>query len=468
MQVGRILMLGVLAAACGPQGAPRLEALDPVVSSAPCLRSRELAFGPVVVGESRALPLEFVNAGQVEQALTVSAADGLEGFTVEPRLLSQEVLPPSGAKTFRLEFTPLREGAFQSQLRVTLGTNCPETGVRLTATGVHEHLTVPQMVDFGDVPRGRTVTRLLTLTKNTPGRAVLRALRLTGAEVSLDGAAPTWVDFGSPVTLTLRFSPTHGGVQRGTLELETDVAPAHRVVQLRGSEGGPRLELSRMGTIDFGKTAYFANGATTDRRTVLVTNAAPVRGGGVLALGPAKVTARGEVSPSELGVELPAQLLPGEAGKIHFVAKPSGIGGRDFTVVIPTNDVELPLLRFEVHYDAVVLPPCNLSVSPGGLTFGPLEPGDAEEHFVRFRSGGVASNEICLVSGIELDEVGDAFALPDGLVDAFELRPGEYRDVRVRALRGSQAPGTVANCLLFHLSVPLRGDGEVALSADLR
>ncbi|MBX7099591.1 MAG: hypothetical protein K1X89_17880 [Myxococcaceae bacterium] len=469
MQVGRILMVGCLGlVACGPQGASQLAALDPVVSAAPCLRSRELAFGPVVVGESRTLPLEFVNSGEVKQALTVSARDALEGFSVDPRLLSQEVLSPAGAKTFQVGFAPLREGRFQSELRVSLGTSCPETSVLLNATGVHEHLTVPQLVDFGEVPRGRTVTRELTFVRNTPGRSVLRALRLTGAEVSLEGPAPAFVDFDHPVSLTLRFSPTRGGVQRGTLEFDTDVAPTHRVVQLRGSEGGPRLELSRMGTIDFGKTAYFANGTTTDRRTALVSNAAPVRGGGVLTLGPAKVTTRGEVSPAELAVELPAQLLPGEAGKIHFVAKPTSFGARSFTVVVPTNDVALPSLRFEVHYEAVVLPPCQLSVTPGTQSFGPLEAGDSEEHFVRFENIGVASNEACLVSAVELDESNDAFALPDGLVDAFELYPREYRDVRVRALRGGQLPGTVTNHLLYHFSIPLRGDGAVELSADLR
>lgn len=504
-------------------------ALSPLDCSAPA----RLDFGGVARGTSSDLSFSMSNPStSAPRTVHVGAPESPQGpgvFTLLADSPSGDVtLMPGETRAVTVTFSPPLVGDYTGELPVQLHEACAEQRVALVGSGVEQSpWWTPATVDFGYVPPGSSVEREVTFFNPS-----LRALTVTdlacfegsvpstrysvpdGTTLTIPAATRDASDALVPgtATLRLRFTSDVLGVKAGVLRGTVDGQAV--ALALRGIGGGPNLVASPL-RIEVGRVAYFAAAnppAYAERRVVVQNDGPPLAFPDAkwnLKLGtpdatgvPQKpywqVTAmNANTTVDELCVgafdaatqtclddldpaDYPAAVgvLAGSSLSLPLRVTPQSLGVKSWQVTLFSNDLDQPATTLTVTAEAVVLPPCNASVSPVSLPFGVVTPGRPSTRSFRVTNHGTQASEVCLVDNVTLvPETGrptgtpPVFSTPDLTPGVHELGPGESLDVNVLAAPEgpwpTAAPTSVTGRLSLTLSNPVSPAVDVTLSADI-
>jgi hypothetical protein len=315
----------------------------------------------------------------------------------------------------------------------------------------------------------------------------------------------------------LTFKPLVLGPRAGQLIATTALASQPSIsVNLRGVGGGPDIDVRPAPVMNFGRIAYFptANPATFASRKLTVQNIGtrptPADARANLKLGQTDgnggfVRPYWEVTPGtgssidEICVGLfdavsntcsndlpatgagrydPAIGLEAGAGtsilEIPVRITPNGLGTREFTVKLFSNDPDEPVTTVTITANSVMLPPCDVEITPIALAFGIVSPPQIKDLGFTVRN---RLSDICLMSNLQLtSETGTptgmpaVFSLPGGPIDELELMANETRQVMVRAWPQGMLPSVPAQVVggvSFNLADPVAPQRTVALTATI-
>jgi hypothetical protein len=156
---------------------------------------------------------------------------------------------------------------------------------------------------------------------------------------------------------------------------------------------------------------------------------------------------------------------------------PSSLGMRAFTVKVFSNDPDQPVTTIEVTANAVMLPPCDVEMTPIALQFGIVSPPSIRDLGFTIRNRLTGPTDTCLLSNLQLlPENGTPvgmpaiFSLPGGPINELELMPNETKQIMVRAWPQGMLPpqpASVVGKVSFNLASPTTPSAEVALTATI-
>lgn len=399
----------------------------------------------------------------------------------------------------------------------------------------------PATVEFGYVTPGLTVESEVTFSNQGLRAVELSTLATFEGTVPSSVFKVTEASMGDLTKLTvpaatrnasrvivpgtakvkMSFKPLVLGPRPGTLRANTDLRnQASIVVPLRGVGGGPDIDVRPSPTLNFGRIAFFsgANPPSFATRKLTVQNSGTrptppdpranlklgkPDGAGGFAKPYWEVTAKNANSSlSEIclgtfdsGTNMCLDDLPatgpgrydpaigleasGAAALLDIPIRitPNGLMNKEWEVKIFSNDPDEPVTTITVTANAVMLPPCNFTVSPTGLNFGVVSPPSTKDLGFTITNNGTGTGDICLVTNVQLQpETGTpagmpaVFSLPAGDVNEKELMPGESMQVLVRAWPQGQLPANpavVTGRVQFNVSNPTTPQGQVNLTATI-
>jgi len=333
--------------------------------------AEELLFGPVVIGSSRELSFDLVNAG----GGTLDGAISLSNLCSVFRLLDGDLSFHLGAgerRTFRVAFAPVAEGAFDC--RVDLGgVACGSLWVRGVGQAPAECVVDAPIRDFGLVSLGEWKELALTL-RNRGGQPLAGTIDLgvSFPVFSIDGQASAAYSIGAGQArgFVLRFTPAAPGARNLTLALGNDLCGVPITFSARGDDP-PACALEPSPVLALPTLAVGASDTSSFR----VRNV----GGGVL---------RGAVLPpgcAEFALEgsLEYVLSRGQSKRVVVRFTPSAVGS--FQCELDPGAGCDPLT---LSGEGESAPACAV-VSTDGQEFGTVTIGSAaQRHFTIENTGG--------------------------------------------------------------------------------
>ncbi len=187
-----------------------------------------LAFGNVVVGASKTLPVTLTNSGNAPLSITSIAVTGAT-FTAAPANTCGASVAAGASCTISVTFAPVALGSPTGTLQVIDNDpTTPTTNIGLTGAGVAQISLVPLTnADFGTVTRGVGIlqqpVRTFTLTNNAAVNLTNVAVSYAAPGTSTDYAtAPLLTTCGNALTtgqsclITVRFAPKAGDAANST------------------------------------------------------------------------------------------------------------------------------------------------------------------------------------------------------------------------------------------------------------
>ncbi len=444
-------------------------------------------------------------------------------------------------KTATFTFKPTEGREYVATVRMRRADGCPEKPVRLIGTGVAQVITwAPDPVLFGYAPPATLVSRDVTF-KNLSLRPVdiTGVIAVDQGQTTVPSNIFKIVDTGGTalnlitvpagarqadgtitageVVVKLTFKPTVLGPRQGQLRGATSLASQSSITaSLRGIGGGPDIEVRPSPTLAFGRIAYFANAspASFANRKLTVQNVGtrptPADPAANLKLGQGDVTSgyaapywdvipgpgstREEICIGAYDTACTDNLPTTGAGRydpalgleagtataildIPVRVTPNGLGMRSWEVRIFSNDPDEPVTSITVTANSVMLPPCDVEITPIALQFGIVSPPAIKDLAFSIRNRLTGPNDLCLMSNLQLGpETGTpagmpaVFTLPGGPQNEIELMPGETKQFVVRAWPQGQLPPTpaqVAGKVMFNVAHDTLPAREVALAATI-
>ncbi len=399
----------------------------------------------------------------------------------------------------------------------------------------------PAQVDFGYAPPNTTVLNEVTFSNlalvpveltsiaTREGSGASTVFKVTEAQsptllttLSVPGGVrqPGGTITPGTAKVKLSFKPLVLGPRAGQLIANTALGSQPSLsLNLRGVGGGPDIDARPSPTLSFGRIAYFANAspATFANKKLTVQNVgtrptpADVRanlklgqsdGAGGFARPYWQVTPRNGASIDEICVgtfdtvtnacsnDLPITgagrydpAIGLEAGggtsllDIPVRITPNGLGMREFELKLFSNDPDEAVTTITITANSVMLPPCDVEISPIALAFGIVSPPQIKDLGFSVRNRLTGPNDLCLMSNLQLlPESGTpmgmpaVFSLPSGPINELELMPSETRQVMIRAWPQGQlppVPAQVVGRVSFNLADPVAPSREVALTATI-
>ena len=318
----------------------------------------------------------------------------------------------------------------------------------------------------------------------------------------------------------LTFKPLVLGPRAGQLTAVSPFASQPTInVNLRGVGGGPHLDARPSPILNFGRIAYFAAASPSSfaNRNLTVQNVGtrptpadpranlklgrPDGSGGfarpywevtpaagstideicVGVFDTTTMTCSNDLPATGAGRYDPVQGL--EAGgatsilNIPIRITPNGLGMRQFQLKLFSNDPSAPITTITVTANSVMLPACDVEITPIALAFGIVSPPAIRDLGFTVRNRLTGPTDVCLLSNLQLlPEVGTptgmpaVFSLPGGPINELDLQPGETKQVMVRAWPQGQlppVPAQVVGKVSFNLANPVLPLAEVALTATI-
>lgn len=264
--------------------------------------------------------------------------------------------------------------------------------------------------------------------------------------------------------------------------LETDAGIDAGVVDA-GLPNVPDIEVSATAFIDLGDLAYFpgANPPAAAATRLVVRNVGraplflrepaagsagppswritPLTGGRLEQFCAGRFDETSQVCTGELrGYDLNAGLSPGDDVELPLRITPDGLGVHEFLFELFSNDPDELVTSRRLRVTTVFVPPCDVEVSPNGIDFGLLGPGEALEQAITIRNRLTGPNDVCLISNVEVSNAA-VFELVD-TPRMLRLDPGATKQLKVRAKAPLSVPPTpvaAAAELQFSLANPQIG-----------
>ncbi len=263
MRTIRFLMIGLALCIVGSVFAVPIIQVNP----------EQLNFGMVVVGTVRTMELVILNVG--DQVLIFSTRMGGAGF--DAPIVNQEDIAPGGEVVYAITFAPREVGMYEGHY--VINSNDPRRpAVRIglfghgTPAGEGPQINVPNILEFGLVPVGDTVTRPLTVS-NVGGANLIISLTVEGGEAFF---AEGWNDVVIPPNSVqnfhIAFTPPAVGIFEGVARIESNDEDNPVVeVELRGQGGevGGQPIIHAPEVINFGEVPA----GEAVHRNLIITNA---------------------------------------------------------------------------------------------------------------------------------------------------------------------------------------------------
>ncbi len=322
--------------------------------------------------------------------------------------------------------------------------------------------------------------------------------------------------------VTIDFKPALLGLRPATLNFKTNfVKQSSGAATLKGFGGGPDIDVRPASGVNFGKVPYFAppalpsyslkkltvqnvgtrpampdpaanlhlgaNGAGAPYWTVKALNSVTdvselCVGEAVPELDPMTNSPTGKYTCTNT---LPISGKPGVPGydpavglvaagadsllDIPLRVTPKDAAGlKEWEVTVYSSDPDEPAVKVTVKAEAVVVPPCNFTITPTNLNFGLVTPPDYKDLSFSIKNNKTNPGDICLITNLDIETPASAsqaniFSLPAGPVDQKTLAPGEVFSVLVRAWPQVALTGEVQGAVQFNISSPDTPVGRVAL-----
>ena len=472
-------------------------------------------FGKVPVGDTLSFVLPFRNPTAVDATGFVGTLTGGDAvlFGVTP---AGEVSVTSMSSTdVTFTFSPTERRASEVTITVRGAGGCPDATITVRGEGSDAVLTwAPTELVYGHVSPGvgkvlevvftnlsNVPITLTELTSLAPGDFyVVPASGQSATELAVPGG-------GVPTPLRIACNPATLGNRDSSLTFKTPLRSlAMGGVALKCTGGGPRIRATPTPTLAFGRVGYFAGTNASVTRKVNVQNvgtAPPMPDltanlflGSVAIDGtvgqlplfevmPGTGTMAGEFTVSLGSPYDPATGLVAVAGR-NFVDlvvtfTPQGLGMKQAELIIHSNDPSQPRVTITVTANAVMLPPCDLQISPAMANFGLVTPPNTKDLPITITNRLTGPSDICLISGLDLSAgSATAYSIIGGPVVEKELQPAESWVVVVRVAPPGPVPTslvTLTGELTFNVasptaprvSVPLRtsvGPACIAITPD--
>ncbi len=217
-------------------------------------------FEDVEVGNTLSRTISLVNQGgapSVVERLELTPSDS--GFSLGTLELPL-TLEPQGSVEVELSFVPESEGAQSASLRARDDGGETSEALLMQGRGIAAHLGLSEeiLLDFSTVRVGEQQTRSLSLSNSGLAPLRVQALSLEGPaaeffQISPEG--PFEISSGSPVNLTLTYTPQDSGNDTASLVLRSnDMDPTLQTFRLPLSAKAirPTLQVQPSATVDFG------------------------------------------------------------------------------------------------------------------------------------------------------------------------------------------------------------------------
>lgn len=420
-----------------------------------CEVPSDLDFGVVRVGAAAQLPLNFSNPSEASVRVEHQPPGDVDGpaFDWEPAVF--DLAPHATGVVAEVVFRPTQEHDYSAFVMVRPGPDCPLQRIQLHGRGITDVFSwTPRTFDCGWVPVSERRDVKVEFLNSSDQAVLVTDFVATGSAESSPGTPSVSVPGNGAASVNVSCHPALLGPQSGNVGFKTNLsAPTHGSVHLDMKGGGPRISVTPA-TLAYGRVPYSGAGSLQTTRQLLIRNIGalppnapfdgnlhlPVNGAGVPLV--AVIETDGGVLQSDVQViageyEAAVGLRPliQDFLILDVRLKAPATGPLSFSVGIPSDDIVTPRVIVPATADAVVAPPCGLSVSPSSLQFGQLYPGEAREETVTLTNTGVQPNDLCFLSALDVDAASSAqgFELVGGRVDSFELMARQSRSVVVRA-----------------------------------
>jgi hypothetical protein len=490
-------------------------------SASECELPSSINFGEVEIGDTFFQRIPFLNtqatptqafAGEIQ-----SPSSDVFSFTAHSP--SGHFTIPSGVNaSVTLQFVPRDSREYAGQVSMRRTSRCPAQNVRLFGKGVTSVLARdPQRLDFGFAKPGRVKTKEVVF-KNRAFKSVTlipslssalgdrSVFSLSSAQVLVPAAKVlNGVLVEGTATLAITCQPREPRTYAEPVSVETNLVsrPAFSI-PLTCAGGGPEIEVTSAPQLNMGRIAYFAGSMPTSfaRQNLVIKNvgsvANPKDARANLRLGQrngngeytkpywqiAAANATSSLDEICVGVfdvntqtcAMPQLSTDGiEAGNtldIPIRIVPTGLGNKEFTLTLFSNDEDRPAVTIPISAQAVTLPPCNISFTGFSGNFGLIPPGQTKEATLTIQNRGTQGSDICLIRDLHLEpeirtpNTGNAvFSLPRGEISEKELLPGERMQVVIRAQ--TSVPLSVSAQLLLQISNPSAPQNAIPLLANV-
>ena len=413
-------------------------------------------FGAVLPGERPQRTVDF--------PVTDARRDAFVGPPGAPFILAANA--PAGTESIaagetlkaRAVLSAPAVGEYTATWRLDPGGGCAPKDVQLRATVLSRYLSAsPSTVDFGVVtPPGQpaaTATLLNALSRAVP--VTLEVLSSAGGPTTNFRSGLTQLELPpatrdpmgawrpgeaqAPLTAWL----LGAGTVTGKLVVTADSEALEVPLVARGAGAGllvtpSPVDLGDVPEVD-GQRLAVATGVALlndDVRvgaTAITVNSITVEADPGTVAAELCVGAFNDAQSTCPGLAAPLTIAPGAQASLALRAKPTGTGPWRWFVVLHTDDVLQPELRFEVTARLRPMADCVLA-QPQSLSFGAVRAPTPMVRALVLENQGLTA---CVVQGLWIDGSPDVRATPS----QFTVGPGERRLVDVEYLP-TTAPGT--------------------------
>ncbi len=232
------------------------EALTAILQTIPS----SIDFGQQAVGSNASNPVTLTNTGNTSLDVTDLAITGPDASEFSFDLVPPFSVDPGTPVLLNVSFAPQTSGLKSATLTISHTGDNPDVTVGLSGegTGLTAVLqATPGSVDFGLLAVGSTLTSPVDLTNTGNSSLDVTGLAITGpdaAEFGFDLTPPFPVAPGTPVTLTLDFSPLTAGPKSATLTISHTGDNPDVTVDLSGQGEALAAILQAIpNSIDFGQ-----------------------------------------------------------------------------------------------------------------------------------------------------------------------------------------------------------------------
>lgn len=316
----------------------------------------------------------------------------------------------------------------------------------------------PTTLDFGLVNPGSCVTETLTCENIANAQ-----ITVVGWGPVVSGGVPTSEDYeiepssvhvlnqGDSIEIDVTYCPSALGEDTGTLGIETDNRDARLrnvFVPLRGTGGGPDVDVSPSDCLDFGLVSTLAPA----RRSVLITNVGFSPLEIIDIIGDTQQTGAFRAPGARGGI-----LQPGDAMTVVVEFLPLVAGPVESGLLIRSNDLDEPETTICLKGEGITLPVCNFTV-PTTLDFGDVPVGHIRHRDFAIENTGPGD---CLITSLQLVPGTDpAFATRN--VMSTILAVGERFPVEI--VYAPRSAGTQTGMAEFSISSQMSPFNTVGLS----
>jgi hypothetical protein len=362
-------------------------------------------FGKVPVGSSGSQTVALLNSGtgpvNVSQATMGGNAFGMTGLALPM------TLGPGQSTAFTVSFAPAAAGSASGNISVVSNAANSVSTVALSGMGVQPQISVaPASVNFGTVTVGQTSSQAVTLTNAGGANLNITQLAGPGTGFSLSGLAlPFTLAPGKTTAFTLSFTPTSGASSASSLMLVSNAPTSPTTIPLSGTGSAQVLQLTpSTNSLSFGSQALNASAT----QSVTLTNT----GNSAVSISQVNVTGSGFTLNGSAPL---VTVSAGQAASFSVTFTPTVAGNAAGSASVVSTAANSPL---SISLSGVGVQP-QISVVPGGVSFGTVTVGQTNSQTVTLSNPGTANLNVTQFAG-----PGTGFGLT-GLALPLTLAPGK-------------------------------------------